>query len=113
MSENILSARVTLYVPSTFDKGTPLPQGKHESLVREVARQFSKSFGGATCTVGQGFYVADDGELIEEKVTLVTSYHALETVQALAIVIPIAQVIKTRYGQESIAIETEQGIQFI
>jgi len=113
MSTTVLSARVTLYVPSTFDKGNPLPQGKHESLVRHVARQFSQSFGGATCTTGQGFYVADNGDLIEERVTLVTSYHALETVEALAIVIPIAQVIKNLYGQESIAIETEQGIQFI
>lgn len=109
----MLSRKVVLYVPSTQNVGKPLPAGKHEALVRDVAKQFSKSFGGATATPGEGYYTADNGELIRERVTLVTSFHDKSTSEALAIVIPIAQVIKTRYGQESIAIETEQGIQFI
>ena len=109
----MLSRKVTLYVPSTQNVGKPLPVGKHEALVRDVAKQFSKFFGGATATSGEGFYTADNGELIRERVTLVTSYHDKSTQEALALVIPIAQVIKTRYGQESIAVETEHGIQFI
>lgn len=109
----MLSKRISLYVPSTQNVGKPLPAGKHEALVTEVAKQFSKAFGGATATSGEGFYTADNGELIREHVTIVTSYHGLETSEALAIVIPIAQVIKYRYGQESIALETEQGIDFI
>ena len=64
-------------------------------------------------TLGVGSYVAHNGELIRERVTLVTSYHSLETSEALAIVIPLALAIKSEYGQEAIAIETEQGIDFI
>jgi hypothetical protein len=109
----MLFHRISIYVPSTQNVGKPLPVGKHEALVTEVAKQFSKHFGGATATNGEGFYAANDGKLIRERVTIVTSYHGLETSEALAIVIPIAQVIKYRYGQESIAIETEQGIDFI
>jgi hypothetical protein len=109
----MLSRKVSLYVPSTHSVGKPLPAGKHEQLVRDVAKEFSKNFGGATATPGEGFYTADNGELIVERVTIVTSFHDKETREALAIVIPIAQVIKTRYGQEAIAIETEQGIEFI
>jgi hypothetical protein len=109
----MLSRKVSLYVPSTHSVGKPLPEGKHDSLVRDVAKEFSKFFGGATATQGEGFYTANNGDLIRERVTIVTSYHDKTTQEALAIVIPIAQVIKTRYGQEAIAIETEQGIDFI
>lgn len=109
----MLSKRISLYVPSTQNVGQPLPVGKHEALVNEVAKQFSKYFGGATATNGEGFYTADNGELIREHVTIVTSYHGLESSEALALVVPIAQAIKFRYGQESIAIETELGIDFI
>jgi hypothetical protein len=105
--------KVTLYVPSTYNKGIPLPPGKHESLVKSVSEQFANHFGGCTATDGLGTWKSESGALIQERITLVTSYHALETKDALAFVIPIAQVIKTRYGQEAIAIETEQGIQFV
>lgn len=109
----MLTHKITLYVPSTFDKGKPLPEGKHERLVHDVANQFTKLFGGCTCTEGFGYYQADNGETIRERITLVTSYHDKETYTALALVIPLAQVIKTRYGQEAISIETESGIDFI
>lgn len=109
----MLSRKVSLYVPSTQNVGKPLPQGKHEALVTDVAKQFSKHFGGATATPGEGFYTAENGELIRERVTIVTSYHDKTTSEALAIVIPIAQVIKFRYGQEAITVETENGIEFI
>lgn len=109
----MLLKRISLYVPSTQNVGKPLPAGKHEALVTEVAKQFSKAFGGATATSGEGFYTAESGELIRERVTIVTSFHDKSTQEALAVVVPIAKVIKFRYGQESIAIETELGIDFI
>jgi hypothetical protein len=107
------SRKIALYVPSTQNVGKPLPEGKHEKLVSQVAEQFTKAFGGATATAGEGFYTAENGELIRERVTIVTSYHDKTTSEALSIVIPIAKVIKTRYGQEAITIETELGIDFI
>jgi hypothetical protein len=109
----MLSKRVSLYVPSTQNVGKPMEPGKHERLVQDVAREFSQKFGGATCTPAEGYYTADNGELIRERITIVTSYHDKSQQEALAIVIPIAQVIKTRYGQEAISIETESGIEFI
>lgn len=109
----MLVRKVSLYVPSTHHVGKPMTDGKHAALVTEVAKQFSKEFGGATATVGEGFYTAKSGELIRERVTIVTSYHDKSTSEALAIVIPIAQAIKYRYGQEAISVETETGIEFI
>ena len=109
----MLSRRITFYVPSTQNVGQPLPKKERKALVTRIARVFCETFGGATATDGTGYYTANNGDLIRENVTLVTSYHALETSEALAIVIPLAQSIKSEYGQESIAIETEQGIEFI
>jgi hypothetical protein len=109
----MLKNRVTFYVPSTQNVGQPLPARERKALVSRVERVFAQNFGGATSTEGTGAYVANDGRLIRERVTLVTSYHDKETREALAIVIPLAQAIKSEYGQEAIAIETEQGIDFI
>lgn len=109
----MLSRKVVFYVPSTKNVGEKLNKSERRALVTRVESTFSRAFGGATSTQGTGCYVANDGRLIRESVTLVTSYHGLETSDALAIVIPLAQAIKNEYGQESIAIETESGIEFI
>ncbi len=109
----MLEKFVTFYVPSTFDVGKPLPVREYKALVSRIAESFSISFGGATATEGQGFYKADNGELIVESVTLVKSYHALDSQSALAIVLPLAESIKSEYGQEAIAIETNEGILFV
>ncbi len=109
----MLHRKVTFYVPSTKNVGEKLNKSERRALVTRVETTFSKAFGGATSTQGIGSYVANDGRLIRESVTLVTSYHGLETSDALAIVIPLAEAIKNEYGQEAIAIETESGIEFI
>lgn len=109
----MLSRKVTFYVPSTKNVGDKLTKSERRALLTRVESTFSRAFGGATSTQGIGSYVANDGRLIRENITLVTSYHGLETADALAIVIPLAEAIKTEYGQESIAIETESGIDFI
>lgn len=109
----MLRCKVTFYVPSTKNVGEKLTRSERRALVTRVENVFSQNFGGATSTEAVGSYVAESGKLIRERVTLVTSYHALDTREALAIVIPLAQAIKSEYGQESIAIETELGIDFI
>ena len=109
----MLKSKITLYVPSTRNGGDPLTAEEHQRIVTEVSKQFAKKFGGYTCQKGVGGWITEDNQLIEESVTLVTSYHAIGTRDALAFVIPIAQAIKFRYGQEAVSVETEQGIEFI
>ena len=109
----MLSRKVIFYVPSTKNVGQSLTRKEEKSLIERVEKSLASNFGGCTSTQGVGSYVAHNGELIRERVTLVTSYHSLETSEALAIVIPLALAIKSEYGQEAIAIETEQGIDFI
>jgi hypothetical protein len=104
---------VTFYVPSTKNVGDKLTKSERRTLVTRVETTFSRAFGGATSTQGIGSWITNDGRLVRESVTLVTSYHALETTDALAIVLPLAEAIKAEYRQGAIAIETEQGIDFI
>src|SRR5687767_13101515 len=97
---------VVFYVPSTKNVGEKLNKSERRALVTRVANKFSDSFGGCTCTQGIGYWKSESGKLIAESVTLVESYHSLETTEALAIVIPLANAIKHEYGQEAIAIKT-------
>jgi len=108
----MLKNHVTFYVPSTKNVGERLTKSERRTLVNRVEKKFGLAFGGTTSVNGVGSFPTKKG-WIRENVTLVTSYHGLETTEALAIVIPLANAIKTEYGQESIAIETEQGIDFI
>ena len=109
----MLSNKVIFYVPSTKNVGTPLTKSERKALITRVCNTFAESFGGCTATNGTGYFKSETGKLIKESVTLVASYHSLETSEALAIVTPLAIAIKAEYGQESIAIETEAGIDFI
>lgn len=62
---------VAIIVPSKSSKTDDHPC--HAAIVRDVAREFSLTFGGATATPGHGYWVDNDGELVEESVTVVES----------------------------------------
>jgi len=104
---------IAIYVTSTRNGGEPLEPETHKTTVSEICAQFSKSFGGCTCLPATGYWLSNTKGLIEEPITIVKSYHTLETRDALAIVTPIAEVIKYRFNQEAVSIETELGLEFI
>jgi len=109
----MLENRVTFYVPSTKNVGTPLTKSEKKALINRICNTFADSFGGCTTINASGYFKSKAGKLIRESITLVTSYHEVSTQAALEIVIPLAKKIKEEYGQESIALETELGIEFI
>ena len=104
----MLSKYVRFYVPSTKNVGEKLSRAERHVLITRVERFMENHFEGFTSIQGKGGWKG-----IRESVTLVTSYHALETSDALAIVIPLAEAIKAEYRQEAIAIETELGLESI
>ena len=109
----MLKCKVSVYVPSTFSGDQPMPVTVHNQIVHDVAGKLSAEFGGATATKGTGFWLSDSHGLIEESVTIVTSYHDHDVKQAVAFITKIAQEIKAGYCQEAVTIETESGIDFI
>ena len=104
---------ITFYVPTTKNVGEKLSRSECRALVRRVATKFAESFGGATETQGKGYWKSESGKLIAESITQVKAYYTLGEEEAIAIVTNLAQAIKQEYGQEAIAIETPQGIDFI
>jgi hypothetical protein len=104
---------VAIYVTSTRNGGEPIDRDQHEALVTEICGQFAKAFGGCTEIPATGYWESDTKGTIRERVVIVKSYHDKEPQEALAFVIPIAQVIKYRFNQEAVSVETEQGLEFI
>ena len=104
----MLCHRITFYVPSTKNVGNKLTRQEQKALTERVQNFMANTFGGFTSVKGIGGW-----KQIRERVTLVTSYHDKTTAEALAIVLPLAEAIKSEYGQEAITLETEQGCDFI
>ena len=104
---------IALYVPGTFGLEGKLPASRQAELSQITARKLSSEFGGATSHTAQGYYVADDGTLVEEKIIIVKAYHDKDPGAALAIGRKIAQWLKNELCQELVSLETELGLDFI
>jgi len=104
---------VSVYVPGTFGLNGVLDPARKADIVKMTAIQLSQAFGGVTATEAQGYYIADNGDLVTESVTIVKAYHDLNPAQALDIARNIAQWIKSTLLQELVTIETESGLEFI
>jgi hypothetical protein len=106
---------IALYVPSTVNVDRPVDTAKYVNL---VAKLFSVWFGGATIENKQGCYLSDSGKLVNEPITRVYSFVETLDEQTKARVIGVANLIKTRLSQESVAIElieypTSEGMLFV
>ena len=62
---------VKIYVPSTYNIDQPIDNTPY---VNKTLEEFSKMFGGATAIEGTGSWLADDEQLVMEKVTIVYSF---------------------------------------
>lgn len=65
---------ISVTVPSTVNVNGAMSSDGVAERVQEVAQFFAAKFGGATAQPGQGFYVANNGDLIAEHVTIVTAF---------------------------------------
>ena len=109
----MLKSFVSVYVPGTTGLTGELTKQKQAEYARETARKLFAEFGGATAIPSTGYYVSDDGTLVEESVIIVKSYHDKPAESALEFARTIAQWIKDSLGQEAVSVETESGLEFI
>jgi hypothetical protein len=109
----MLTQYVSVYVPSTRDISHKLSREDKKRYIDKIAREFSREFGGCTSTPGIGYYVTDSGELIREDVTIVKSYYPALHKDSLEFARKIARELKASLSQESVTIETRQGIEFV
>jgi hypothetical protein len=108
---------VSVYVPSTNGtRGALAPETRQEVLT-DVARKLALEFGGCTAQEGLGFWVSDsDQGLVQERVTIVTSFYDSKTVQPAAALVfaeSIAKTIKALLNQEAVTVQTESGLEFV
>ena len=109
----MLKQFVSVYVPGTHDISHAIDSKKRALIVDNIARRLSSKFGGATSTSGIGYYVSNTGQLIREKITIVKSYHDHDPAAALEYTSVLARELCHELTQESVTIETNDGIDFI
>lgn len=114
MSEFILTHEVALYTPSTKDVYKQITQKAHTQRTDTIASIFSDWFGGATIQQVGGYYKADNGEQVKERINRVYAGCTGEQLQArLADFIALARSKAKAWGQESIMIELDGKKAFI
>lgn len=106
--------KISIYVPSTTDIDTD-NQALSLRVTSKVAHRLSRFFGGATMTDGNGYYVANDGKLVTERVHIVSSLADDDSLLLhTSSVNRLANMIKRVMTQESVLVEiTEAQARFI
>ena len=98
-----------IVVPTTV-YNAPAPAHVVEALRFEVKTALAQAFGGYTETLGNGGYVADSGELIEEPVFLIRAAYQTPNDELVA---GLAQKIKTALNQETVMIQRDHEVYFV
>lgn len=99
----------SITVPSTQGLDTPLRRSYFENRMEMVAREMTVKFGRCTVTYGTGYYRADNEDIVEEPVAVVTSYHNGESRDITSMVERYCGL----WGQECVAVTTECGMEFV
>lgn len=108
-----LSNRVALYVPSTTAVDQPLDESTAEQFVSRSLRLMSELFGGATALPASGGWVASDGKLVTERVTIVYSFTGDLTTEDLMKIKFFVESLKAEMRQEAIAVEINGRLIFV
>lgn len=108
-----LEIQQAITVPSTeYDK--PISRERFKERVDEVQKYLASTFGGETTVSGQGGYVAESGELIPEKVNVVTSFaDDKDFEQNIGKVYQKIKKWKDKWKQESIAYQVEDDLYIV
>ena len=106
----MLNKKVSIYVPSTMhDK--PAPENIINYYVNDTLKKLSVMFGGATATAAIGSYYSSElDKLIQEKITICYAFCDNYDLSALQ---SICENLKTVFQQESISLETDNGLMFV
>lgn len=108
-----LSHKVSVYVPSTQNVNLKLAADAHKNILDSTLRFMSQLYGGATAVEARGAWVSDDGLLVIETVTVITSYTDKPDVAKQRRVRMWCEQIKHTLGQEAIAVEVDGEMFFV
>lgn len=103
-----LSHKVAAYIPATININEQIDNTKY---VEKMATIMSETFGGATATPANGYWVSDTAGLVKERTTIVFAY--AESLDNLDPVIDYLVQLKTELNQDAMAIEVDGKMWFI
>ena len=106
-----LDCKVSIFVPFTVDVNKPVD---NTEKVLETIKKLSTIFGGATASNAFGGWVAQNGEVVTEKVTIVYSFCSSEQLQTnIDTIYGICMDLKTSMKQEAITLEINGQVKFV
>jgi hypothetical protein len=108
-----MAHRIALYVPSTTAVDQAMDSDTAQAVVDEALRLFSDLFGGATALPATGGWVADNGTLVTERITIVYAFADDLSPEALETIRQFCEQMKADLMQEAIAIEVNGRLLFL
>jgi hypothetical protein len=104
---------ISVYIPSTINANESLTPARQKKIISQVSEKLSLKYGGCTAYKVKGFYNSKEKGLINESITIIKAYHTDIVQAAYDFIVSIAKDIKLNLNQESITIETNEGLDFI
>lgn len=108
-----LSSRYAVYVPGTRGTSGDLAEEDRQKYVRETLRRMGGVFGGATAQDAMGSWLAENGELVLEHITVVFSFAAEKTEKYADAIRGVAAWLREELDQEAVSMETPDGLDFV
>lgn len=106
-----LSSNVKIYVPSTIDVDQ---ETDNQAMVEHVETVLAGYFGGATAMQALGSWLAQNGKLVFEKVTVVQSYCTEEQLNShIEDVVNLALYVKKEMSQEAVSLEVNNKLYLV
>jgi hypothetical protein len=109
----MLNKYKAVYTPGTRDVDKKLTQDDINKIVSWTSKKLSRVFGGCTSYQAIGSYIANDSSLVTESIVICKAYHDQDDNIAWDAARHIAQVLKRALKQESVTVESQDGIDFI
>ena len=105
--------RIGIYIPSTTNGKEAASADLIAEWVRTAKKKFAKLFGGFTAYRAVGGWVSPVHGLVEEPVTVITSFTDDDGIDRLGEVEEFAATVAEALGQEAVTVEIDNSLQFI
>lgn len=109
----MMNKKISVTVPSTVNGNKKAPAALTAKWLKAAKVLMSQTFGGFTATPAVGGWVSDTLGLIEEKVTVVTSFTEKLTPAAVQQIEEFAREMAADMGQEAVSVEVNGELRFV
>ena len=109
----MLNHRISIFIPSTVNGNEPAPADLIARWVKSAKLKFAELFGGFTAHRAVGGWVSPVHGLVEEPVTVVTSFTDDHGLDRIGEVEEFAATVAEALGQEAVTLEIDNSLQFV